>query len=291
MNRYETADHDYMHAKDYFSNYKFGYIERTTKTLLLQSLRPDQRQPEDLLGILNQSKSQLKSVKQVGKDASAAIAKLSELIHDAKERLLKCEEMLSDEEARERALAEEYSRLESLDEGLRTYDELAALFDKGCKEVQEGIDRMNAVKREVEALSTREVEDELARMRERKEKLSARQKRLSLITMESYVEDSYTWYVRALEFVENAFGIRLVTVEQESNEMYMRFDASGCEVGIFIRDGQMVDSKLYNASDGNAALSFEALSRLATLVNDPRILLMQVASRCKEAGRSDPLQG
>ena len=279
MNRYETADHDYMHAKDYFSNYKFGYIERTTKTLLLQSLRPEQRQADDLLGILNQSKEQLKGVKQVGKDASESIAELSERIYDARDRLSRCKDMLGREEVRAESLSREYSRLESVDEGLKTYDELAAQFDRGCREVQESIDRMNAIKGEVDMLSTSEVEEELRRMKARKEKLSGRQKRLSLITMESYVEDSYTWYTQALEFIGSVFGIRLVTVEQEGNEMYMRFKTAGCEVGIFVRDGRMVDSKLYSSADPQAAQSFETLSRFAVLVNDPRILLMQAAGR------------
>ncbi|ADM11151.1 uncharacterized protein Eint_030050 [Encephalitozoon intestinalis ATCC 50506] len=281
MNRYETADHDYMHAKDYFNNYKFGYIERTTKTLLLQSLRPEDRQDEDLLSIMNQSKSQLKDVKSIGKEASKSISELSELIYETKNKLLKYEEMLGHEMERERDLAEEYSRLESLDENLKTYDELKALFDKGCEEVEENSKKISALKEEIAISSTSEAEEELKKMKDRRDKLCGKQKRLSLITMESYLEDSYNWYKKSLELIKNVFGISLVTIEQEGNEMYMRLKVFACEIGIFVRDGRMIDFKLYNNNDETLASFFEEAGRLAVSVNDPRILLLLVANRCK----------
>ncbi|AFM97903.1 hypothetical protein EHEL_030040 [Encephalitozoon hellem ATCC 50504] len=281
MNRYETADHDYMHAKDYFNNYKFGYIERTTKTLLLQSLRPEDRQGEDLLTILNQSKSQLKDVKSIGQEASRSISELSELIYDAKNKLLKYEEMLKYEIEREKSSKEECARLESLDENLRIYDELVSQFDRGCKEMQENAEKINALKKEIEMLSTSEAEEELKSIKSRRDKLSGRKKRLSLITMESYIEDSYNWYRKALEFIRNVFGIDLVTVEQENNEMYMRLKVFTCEVGIFVRDGRMIESKLYGTSNEDLALLFPSLSKLAISINDPRILLMLVADKCR----------
>lgn len=278
--RYDTADHDYMHAKDYFNNYKFGYIERTTKTLLLQSLRPEDKQTEDLLVILNQSKSQLKSVKGVSKEASKSISELSEAIHSARARLGECEEKLHYETAREQRLEEEYGQLESLDENLRVYDELTAQFDAGCRAIQENIDRVSVLRKEIAMLSTKEAEEELKAMRAKKEKLGGRHKRLSLITMENYVEDSYVWYHRAVEFIKKMFDVNLLTVEQENNEMYLRFRVSSCEVGIFIRNGQMIDSKLYNVNDENIHATFRAISEFAASVNDPRILLMLVRHRC-----------
>lgn len=279
MNRYETADHDYMHTKDYFNNYKFGYIERTTKALLLQSLRPEDRQNEDLLTILNQSKSQLKDVKSIGKEASKSISELSELIYEAKNKLSKYEEMLKYETERGKSLKEECARLKSLDESLKVYDELTAQFDRGCKEMQENIEKINVLKEEIAMMSTNEAEEELKSIKSRREKLCGKQKRLSLIAMENYVEDSYNWYRKALEFIKNIFGISLVTIEQENNEMYMRLKASACEIGIFVRDGRMIEYKLYNTSDEGLMLLFPTLNKFAVSINDPRTLLMLVANR------------
>ncbi|AFN82625.1 hypothetical protein EROM_030060 [Encephalitozoon romaleae SJ-2008] len=280
MNRYETADHDYMHAKDYFNNYKFGYIERTTKTLLLQSLRPEDRQNEDLLTILNQSKSQLKDVKSIGKEASKSISELSELIYEARNKLSRYEEMLKYETEREKSLKEECTRFESLDENLKVYDELTAQFDRGCKEMQVNIEKINVLKEEIAMMSTNEAEEELKSIKNRRDKLCGKQKRPSLITMESYIENSYNWYRKALEFIKNVFGISLVTIEQENNEMYMRLKASTCEIGIFVRDGRMIESKLYNTSDESLMSLFPALNKFAVSINDPRTLLMLVANRC-----------
>lgn len=279
-NKYETADHDYMHARDYFNNYKFGYIERTTKTLLLQSLHPEDRQTQDLLGILNLSKAQLKNVKSVSKEASNSISELSELIYQAKSRLAIHEEKLRAELEREEALNEEYSRLEGLDEKLRVYEELKGIVDKRCMEARENTKKIGILKDEIAMLNTKEAEEELKNMKLKRERLSGRHRRLSLITIENYMEESYGWYLKAVEFIRNVFDISLLTVEQEDNEMYLRFKVSNYEIGVFVRDGIMVDSKLYNTNDEEILAAFRVLSGFAISINDPRMLLMLIRREC-----------
>lgn len=281
MNRYDTADHDYMHAKDYFNNYKFGYIERTTKTLLLQSLSPEDRQTEDLLVILNQSKAQLKDVKHISKEASKSISELSVLIYEMRARLSACEEKLRSEVEREKHLSEESSKLESLDESLRTYDELSGMFERGCQEIQENTEKIKALKRDIAMLSTKDAEEELRNIRLKREKLSGKHRRLSLMMMENHLEELYTWYRSAIEFTKKVFDISLLTVEQEDNEMYLRFKVLDSEVGVFIRDGRMVDSKLYNTNNEEIQSVFGTLRGLAELINDPRILLMVTCHKCR----------
>ena len=274
MDRYETADHDYMHAKDYFNNYKFGYIERTTKMLLLQSLKVENREAPDLLTILSNSKVQLKSVKSVSSDASKLITELSEATHGMEMRLKECEKTLREEQQREIDLAQEYSRIEILDENLRSYDELVVQFDKKCQDIQQHVDKIDSLRKKLVQLETTDAEENLRSMRAKKENLSARQRRLSLVTMENYMEESYAWYSRAVEFVKNIFGIQIVTVEQENNEMYMRFKALACDIGMFVKDGAIVDCKLYNSNDEILESIFRSISKVAVLVNEPRMLFM-----------------
>ncbi|KAH9411842.1 hypothetical protein HK407_03g05940 [Ordospora pajunii] len=290
MDRYETADHDYMHAKDYFNNYKFGYIERTTKMLLLQSLKVEDREAQDLLTILSSSKAQLKSVKSVGSDASKLIAELSEATHEMELRLRECEKALHEEQQREMDLAEEYSRIEALDENLKSYDELVIQFDKKCQDIQQHVDKIDLLKKKLALLETTDAEEDLRGMRAKKENLSARQRRLSLIAMENYMEESYAWYSRAVEFVKNMFGIQIVTVEQENNEMYMRFKALASDVGIFVKDGAVVDCKLYNANNEILENMFKSISKVAVLINEPRMLFMLAYGIYNGQGRGNAVE-
>jgi hypothetical protein len=287
-NKYQTADHDFMHAKDYFNNYKFGYIERTTKTHMLQSLRPEERQQEDLLGILNESKKQLKQVKSVSHEVSKSIAELSELIYNTRRALEAGAEEYSNECRREDSLKAEYSKVVSTDENLRMYKELDQAFARGCSRIQGDVEKIDVLKKEIAMLGTQEAEEELRVLRTKREKLSGRQKRLSLITMENHLEDIHAWYTKATRLVQNIFRIRIMTIEQENNEMYLRFKLPLCEVGIFVRNGQMVDAKLYGSGDETLHLYFKTLRDFAVLTNNPRILLAMVGTAPSSPSGSGP---
>jgi hypothetical protein len=278
-NKYQTADHDFMHAKDYFNNYKFGYIERTTKTHMLQNLRLEERPQEDLLGILNESKGQLKKVKSVSSEISKSISELSELIYNTRMALETNTEEHGNELEKEKILDAEYNKLVSTDDNLRIYKQLEEIFARGCSLIQEAVEKGNRLKKEIAILGTQEAKEELKVLKERKERLSGRQKRLSLIAMENYLEETHRWYTEAIKLMHHIFKVKIIAIEQENNEMYLRFRLPLCEVGMFVKNGQMVDARLYSANDEALHLYFRTLKDFAVHTNNPRILLALLCNR------------
>ena len=58
---FSTIDHDFLHIKDYFSNYKFGYKERLSKLDFFQNLNNEST--IDTSELILSAKSQLVEVK------------------------------------------------------------------------------------------------------------------------------------------------------------------------------------------------------------------------------------
>jgi len=188
-NDFTTIEHDFLHTKDYFGHLKFSYKERKGKLDFFQNLHLDSI--NDLSELLSTSKQQLVETKQKYKELNEEIKKQSEELFDLTNKLEEKKIEMREIEKEEKEMEEKCSRYFELDEKIKENENLNEELDEIEKEIKRIYQGMEECEREGRMKEKKERERELEK---EKRELENKQKRMTIVNTESFIEDIYYWY-------------------------------------------------------------------------------------------------
>lgn len=266
---FSAIEHDFLHVKDYFSNFKFTYKERKSKLDFLSNVNSDISQ--DTSSLITSSKEQLVEVKNVYKTIDEEIKNLSKSIYEIKEEnKLKSDilKSLSDEEA---MLIEEYEKLVALNESTLVQGRLNEELEAVEKEISDAFEEMESIKSQIDPSLTLSRKEEEKLLRQERNDLAAKQKRLTLINTENYIEDIYYWNRQYLDILEKVFGS--VSVSGTFQKSILKLAKKDVILEITIENQAMTDSFISKHLDQDNASEFEQIKKRCIESNDPSMII------------------
>lgn len=267
---FETIEHDILHIKDYFHNYKFSYIERATKQYFYEKLREKNFSEEKVGDILNKSKAQLIEVKSVVREAGEVIRDYSARIFRIENEIKANEEVLASESKRLTQLEDEVHDLEEKSKDMLRQVALEREMKEVGDELQGLIKDVEVKKQAIANIETPHLREEINSLKTRKEKLLARERRMSKMMMESNVNDLYFWYNKGRELLEKMLGCRVCGYEIQGGKMLMRFCIRGLDVEVVISEGVFVDARVLG---GVKSPNFDSIKEYAIRIDDVKFFL------------------
>lgn len=267
---FETIEHDILHIKDYFHNYKFSYIERATKQYFYEKLREKNFSEEKVAEILSKSKAQLVEVKNVIKEAGNVIKDYSARIFCLENEVCANEEVLATETKRLAQLESEVRDLEEKSKDMLRQVALSRELKEVGDELQELIKEVEIKKQEISAMETHHLREDIDCLKARKEKLVARERRMSRMMAESNVNDLYFWYSKGAELIEKMLGCRVCGYEVQGGKMLMRFCMRGLVVEVVVCDGVFADARVQG---GVRPGNFDRIREYAIRIDDVKFFL------------------
>ncbi|KAI5149506.1 hypothetical protein ENBRE01_0949 [Enteropsectra breve] len=234
---YSTIEHDFLHTKDYFNHYKFIYKERKSKLDFFHNI--NSTSVRDSSDLLEEAKSQLVSTKNIYKDLDAEIKNLSQEIYSAErmgeERRRKIEALKQDE----LSLIAEYEKMSKINEKLQINDGLNREFDQIEEKITNMYVKMENTKKllESDSLSKKQLEKE--ELLKTKLVLAAKQKRLTVINTDNYIEDIYYWYEQTANLLKKVFGD--VSVQTSDEKCNIKIKKGEKVLEIFLINGNYED--------------------------------------------------
>lgn len=268
---YSTIEHDFLHVKDYFSNYKFTYKERRSKLDFLLNINNEPSQ--DISELIASSKEQLVEVKNVYKNIDEEIKDLSMKIYKEQSSLKENTVKFVELEAEERLLQEKLDCLKNI-------YEKAQINDKLNEELATIEDDINTLFVELESkkallnspLVDAKTEEEQS-LREIRNDLAAKQKRLTIINTENYMEDIFYWEKQYLTILERIFGSINVSVIED--RCSLKITKNNIVLEINTKGKILLDCII---SKDEPECEFEKIKEYCLSINDPKLLLIYFAA-------------
>lgn len=237
---FSTIEHDFIHTKDYFNNCKFNYKERRSKLDFFQNINNSTVQ--DTADLLNEAKSQLVSVKGVYTELDTEIKNLSQELHEynckTREQVSFLEELTAEKK-------EQDLRAERLKELYEKFQESADLnneldgIESEIKRLYRKIDEYKAISEGSKLSALRQEETDLGALQK---ELAIKQKRLTIINTDSYIEDIYYWYDTLSNFLESIFGALSLKLVKQGLLIQITVDQAHLEA--VVRDNKLAEASL-----------------------------------------------
>ncbi|KAI4291018.1 hypothetical protein PAPHI01_0292 [Pancytospora philotis] len=268
---FSTIEHDFLHTKDYFSNYKFPYKERKSKLDFFQNIHAPIAQ--DTTALLEASKAQLVEVKQQYRDMDQQIKQLSLDIYATDLRLIQRSAELAELEEEEAALRAEYEQTRHLDEKLQINSSLNEELEAIENRIKSSYAQINQAQEAIGRFDLDARRAEEAELRAHKLELAAKQKRLTVINTDSYIEDIYAWHQHLQMILENVFGT--VTTHCEENRLVLRVAFKGAVLEMVVKDQRLVGCSLSGSPCAAAVERFNGSREHSLATNNPLFLVAQ----------------
>lgn len=268
IREFSTIEHDFLQVKDYFSNCKFIYKERKSKLDFLQNITNENI--NDTSDLLASSKEQLMNVKKVYSEIDAEIKEISQQIHECEVELETKSTMLSVLEQEETELIREHERLDDLYNKLRVNDSLNEELDSiesKIKETYQEIDRYNA---QLESFDIDGKKREEMELRSTKTELAARQKRLTIINTDSYMEDIHCWYENVGEFLKNVFGE--ISLQMVDDRCLLRISDERGSVEVVLKEKKICELNVKRPFNEKEMELINECKAYCNSINDMRML-------------------
>ncbi|ELA41819.1 uncharacterized protein VICG_01171 [Vittaforma corneae ATCC 50505] len=279
---YSTIEHDFLHVKDYFSNYKFTYKERRSKLDFLLNISNEPA--HDTTSLIASSKEQLVEVKHIYKKLDEEMKELSVEVYNEEQLLSQNTEKLNELNKLESSLQKEYNHLVDLHEKVLVNDKLNEEFD----EIENGIKRVfGEIESKKSLIGTFSIESKLEEERQLKEvrnDLAAKQRRLTIINTENYIEDIFYWEKQYLEVLEKIFGT--ITINSSEDRSCLKITMNNPSknnpvLEINIKGKKLLDCFISkNNFTEKQQAEFERIKEYSLKLNEVRPLLIYFAINC-----------
>lgn len=274
---YTTIEHDFLHVKDYFSNYKFTYKERRSKLDFLLNINNEPAR--DTSSLIASSKEQLVEVKNTYKEIDEELKGLSVEVFNEEQALMEATTQLNELSSLEAALQKEYNQLLGLHEKILINDKLNEEFDGVERCLKEVLVEIESKKVQLEGPSLESKQEEERQLREKRNDLAAKQRRLTIINTETYIEDIFYWKKHYLEILEKIFGVVEVTSTEDRTCLKISRNEAVLEVNI--KGKQLIDCFLSRkAFSEEKQIEFERIKKYSLQIDDIRYLLIYFAINC-----------
>lgn len=265
---FSTIEHDFLQVKDYFNNYKFIYKERKSKLDFFKNITAEA--PQDTTDLLNSSKEQLVAVKQVYKDLDEEIKTLSQEIYTRELENENKKQQINDLTQEEQELVEKYERLCLIGEKLRVNESLNEEFDKIENEIKDTCQKIDMNKEFLNNIDLNGKIQEEQELKNLKQELAAKQKRLTIINTDNYIEDIYSWYEGVEEFFRKLFGN--VSLQMIDDRCVIRMEYNDGNLEIILKNKKIHEMN-FNCSVSESLLrQLEEVKAYCSKIGDIRIL-------------------
>lgn len=258
MEEYETIEHDMIHIKDYFKNYKFGIQERLSKLYFLNNMNTNMI--NDSNDLLKQSKEKLVEIKDKGKECD-------KFIFDISTKFFNIENETEHEKNNVKHLQEkinkkkiELNELTKQGDLYNEYETLNMKYKNVSQAIENTLNKISDLKKELEKKINYNY-DELEVYRE---KLMSRTRRLSVIQYEKYIEDLYEFYKKMAQKILKLFNVEIYTKNEnyKINILIVRSDKNELKM-------EIVNGRLENIK----GLGNEHKEEYYKKINDPRFVI------------------
>ncbi|KAF7683148.1 hypothetical protein TCON_1640 [Astathelohania contejeani] len=280
---YDTIEHDYMHIKDYFNNYKFGYIERLSKQIFLQSLNTpklecDKSMELSLSDILAKSKEQLKQVKENIVEAQNCISELSTSYTEEKKKYEELEEENKRLETELIKLRKKKEDNEKKCNDIRTIMNLISISEAKQEEISKWIAELEMKKESITIFNISALREEVDKLKEIRDNLTIRQRRWSRINLDTYLEDMHIWYQSNIELLQKIFGCQIEDIKNIPDGFEMKLKNNSLQCNISIINGKFKNTK----NKGNKFENedwFKELVSYCELLNESRLFILKLMGK------------
>ena len=268
---FTTIEHDFLHMKDYFNNYKFTYKERKSKLDFFQNIT--MAVVQELGDVIASTKQQLVEAKNIYKQLDVEIRELSQEVYEEEIKNKRKEEQTKELEIKEKELNEELKRLEEIDVQVREKEGMNKELDR----IEEQIKGMYVqIGEEREANSQLVLESKLKeeeRLKIEKIELAEKQKRLTIVNIEAYIEELYNWNEQMNKILSLVFG--KIEINEEERGIVMRITADGAQLAVTLKGKQIIGAVFKNGKE-NGEERLNSVLEYACAQNDLRLLVCSV---------------
>lgn len=268
---FTTIEHDFLHMKDYFNNYKFTYKERKSKLDFFQNIT--MAVVQELGDVIASTKQQLVEAKNIYKQLDVEIRELSQEVYEEEIKNKRKEEQTKELEIKEKELNEELKRLEEIDVQVREKEGMNEELDR----IEEQIKGMYVqIGEEREANSQLVLESKLKeeeRLKKEKIELAEKQKRLTIVNIEAYIEELYNWNEQMNKILSLVFG--KIEINEEERGIVMRITADGAQLAVTLKGKQIIGAVFKNGKE-NGEERLNNVLEYACAQNDLRLLVCSV---------------
>lgn len=269
---FSTIEHDFIHTKDYFNNCKFNYKERKSKLDFFQNI--NSASPQDTTFLLEEAKSKLVEVKQHYKDLDQEIRQQSQEIFDYESKIAAKRSALEELNVEEDMLRKNSDSLAALDEKLRINADLNEELDQIEEEIRSFYLRIDEAKNMIGSSPIENKRREESECKVIKQELAAKQKRLTIINTDCYIEDIYYWYDCLCQILKNIFGS--IDVKFVENRMVFKMIADQTQLEISLKDNRMIDASLSGPATEELAMNFHGYKGYCIKINNMLLLVERV---------------
>lgn len=273
---YSTIEHDFLHMKDYFNNYKFTYKERRSKLDFLQNITNEPG--HDTSSLIASSKEQLVEVKNVYKKTDAEIKELSKSIFEEQEKLQSNTLFLENLSREEEQLRNELARLTILNENILIYDRFTNELDELENEIKNTLLELENTVSSINPDNIESLSNEEKILREERNELASKQRRLTIINTDNFIEDIFYWKRNYLDFLENIFGE--ITVSVSGDRFTLKIVLKENILELTVKGKQLIEAYLSKNVSTEILEEFERVKEYSFKINDAKPLLSFFTIKC-----------
>lgn len=273
---YSTIEHDFLHMKDYFSNYKFTYKERRSKLDFLQNIVNEPG--HDTSSLIASSKEQLVEVKSIFKKTDLEIRELSKNVYEEEEKLKSNKVILENLEREEEMLNEELVNLTALNENILIYDKFNSELDEVENEIKNSfLELQNTVNSIAPEVIESKIEEEKI-LKEERNDLASKQRRLTIINTDNFIEDIFYWKRNYLDFLEKIFGI--ITINVSGDKFAFKVSQNETVLEFIVKGKHLIEAYLSKNQPIEILEEFEKIKEYSCTINDAKPLLYFFMMHC-----------
>ncbi|WUR04872.1 uncharacterized protein VNE69_11041 [Vairimorpha necatrix] len=266
INNYETIEHDMIHIKDYFKNYKFGIQERLSKLYFLNNLNTSKL--NDTSDLLKNSKEKLVEIKNKGKECDQFIFDISSKLYNKSQEIKNEKKNLENLKILLKTKNQEFNDLNHKGDLFQIYETHNSKYKKVCNDIENVLNNIKKFKEELENKKKFNIEE----LEVYKNKLMSRTRRLSVIQYEKYIEDLYEFYKKMVSKIKGIFEIKIETRSEENKILVFVVNKEKNELKIEIVNGKIESIK---------GLGDEKKEEFYKKINDPRHVIYNFIYKAK----------
>lgn len=234
MEEFETIEHDMIHIKDYFRNFKFGMQERLSKLYFLQNLNITKI--NDSSDLLKKSKEKLVEIKNKGKEYDSIIKETSVKIHNIEQEIENKTKELNELNEKIKQHNSDLDAKQAQSLLLNSYIGAKNKYNRVYEEIQKTLSKITEIKKNLEFTKEFNIED----LEKQRTKLQTRTRRLSVIQYEKYVEDLFDFYSNFNIEVSKIFGVNIIS-KVLSDTIYIECEKLNKIVKIEVNKGKIIN--------------------------------------------------
>lgn len=274
---YSTIEHDFLHVKDYFSNYKFTYNERKSKLDFLLNL--NNIPVHDTTSLIASSKEQLVEVKNIYKKIDEELKELSANLYNEEQLLEENKSILSKLETTEKTLQHEFEYLSNLYEKVLINDKLNEEFDEIESNINTTLLEIENKKNKINNSSIESKLDEERQLKDLRNELITKHRRLTIINTENYIEDIFYWEKQYLEILEKIFGE--INISNTENRSCLKISKNNAILELNIKGKRLLDCFISkNNFNEDQQAEYDQIKENCIEINDARPLLIYFLMNC-----------